>query len=257
MKKRTSAVVALLAAAVTAAVAPGAGAAGASLPAAGSSPARAAASYLPSQLIGVAAVSPNDVWAVGQGANRNELIEHYDGQRWRLVKAPQPGATGVLMGVSASAADDVWAVGDYTRHNGEMHPLIEHYDGTSWSVVQAARQGMHTGLTSVSADSPDDVWAVGNQPVSEGHAPVALHWDGTGWTSVAGMDPDLDLTGVAAVSPTLAWLVGDEKKPADAPAFPRSSSAIYRWDGSTLTRVSSPDPNGDRRLASFRGGWSG
>jgi hypothetical protein len=212
MKKRTSAVVGLLAAAVTAAVAPGAGAAGASLPAAGSSPARAAASYETSELTGVAAVSPSDVWAVGAGAHEGELVEHYDGQHWRVVKAPQPGASGTLWGVSADDADDVWAVGDDSAQAGPSNP-------------------------------------------------VALHWDGTRWTSVAGMDDDLDLTGVAAVSPSLAWLVGTERKPADLPTFPRISSAIYRWDGSTLTRVSSPNPNHSTHVlgvaaASAKAAWA-
>jgi hypothetical protein len=45
-------------------------------------------------LNGVAAISPNDVWAVGNfmstgGTGQQSLIEHWDGVQWRIV----PGAS--------------------------------------------------------------------------------------------------------------------------------------------------------------------
>src|SRR5206468_9107024 len=70
------------------------------------------------QLRGVAAVSANDVWAVGDYSNgtghQQTLVEHWNGTAWSVVPSPNVG-TGhnVLNGVAAVSANDVWAVGTY------------------------------------------------------------------------------------------------------------------------------------------------
>jgi len=46
------------------------------------------------QLNGVAAITPDDVWAVGssgQGAPSRTLIEHWDGSTWSIVPSPNKG----------------------------------------------------------------------------------------------------------------------------------------------------------------------
>src|ERR1700737_482830 len=68
-------------------------------------------------LLGVAAVSANDVWAVGvnqQTATSTvlPLIEHWDGSTWSLVPAPTV-TRGILIAVSAVSSQDVWAVGNW------------------------------------------------------------------------------------------------------------------------------------------------
>ena len=48
-------------------------------------------------LNGVAAVSSNDVWAVGfwvDGLQRRTLAEHWDGTSWTVVSTPYPGFHG-------------------------------------------------------------------------------------------------------------------------------------------------------------------
>ena len=59
-------------------------------------------------LHGVAAVTSNDVWAVGDRAAA-ALTEHWNGSTWSIV--PSPTISGSLHGVAAVAANDVWAVG--------------------------------------------------------------------------------------------------------------------------------------------------
>jgi len=54
----------------------------------------------------VAVASADDVWAVGDG-----LIEHWNGNRWRLVSAAPGGNPPNFKSVTAVASNDVWAVG--------------------------------------------------------------------------------------------------------------------------------------------------
>ena len=84
----------------------------------------------------LAAVGPDDVWAVGrldrfkQSVER-PVIEHWDGHLWRPVSSPHHDYGMWLDGVSAVAASNVWAVGysfpDPTR------PLIDHWNGNAWT----------------------------------------------------------------------------------------------------------------------------
>src|SRR5439155_27132012 len=93
-----------------------------------------------SRLNAVAAVSANDVWAVGQFSNGtvpHTLVEHWDGSAWSVVPSPNLGtATNVLNAVAARATDDVWAVG-YGGGGGftVSETLVEHWDGSAWSIV--------------------------------------------------------------------------------------------------------------------------
>lgn len=72
-----------------------------------------------SRLNGIHALSPDDVWAVGQTQEDNgqikTLTEHFNGSKWRIVKSPDPGRFGVgndsLDAVAASGATDLLAVG--------------------------------------------------------------------------------------------------------------------------------------------------
>jgi hypothetical protein len=81
-------------------------------------------------LTGIAAVSANDIWAVGistdpsTGFNRT-LTEHWDGTNWSVVSSPN-ATTGhnVLNGVSALSDGTVTAVGYAIDPNGHSSGLI-------------------------------------------------------------------------------------------------------------------------------------
>src|SRR5438034_800577 len=91
-----------------------------------------------SSLFGVAAIAPDDVWAVGSstdtiGGDSSTLAEHWDGTEWTVVPSPNGElGTSRLVAVSALSSSDVWAVGS----TGDDQPLqlIEHWDGSTWSV---------------------------------------------------------------------------------------------------------------------------
>jgi hypothetical protein len=89
-------------------------------------------SFGPNTLRSVAAVSSNDVWAVGYG-----LIEHWNGSNWSLVPSAPGGNPADLRGVTTVASNDVWAVGrrQETTTQGYQKTLVEHWDGSAWTVV--------------------------------------------------------------------------------------------------------------------------
>ncbi len=90
-------------------------------------------------LLGVKAIAPGNVWAVGNWCESNcvgpdavfhTLIVHWNGKAWSKANAPDPhpSAGNFLAGVGASAGDDVWAVGQHG-----FGTLILHWNGSSWS----------------------------------------------------------------------------------------------------------------------------
>jgi hypothetical protein len=186
---------------------------------------------------GVAAVSPTDIWAVGNMSSPTAstlqglgLIEHWDGQQWQMVHS---SINGTLSGIAAIAANDVWAVGT----SGSL--LTIQWDGTRWSqvVVPGASGGVDTGLSAIAAVSSHDVWAVGHQ---EG-LPIALHWDGQSWQT-APLAPssfmrDGALDAVQAISTHDIWVVGWYSK--------LNSSARYtlaeHWNGKNWQFIPTPE----------------
>jgi hypothetical protein len=237
-----------------------------------------------SQLNGVAAVSPSDVWAVGVSyvgifATTHEvtLFEHWNGTSWRMVDSADfhPPPTYYLTGVAAVSGGDVWhseiwAVG-YTAdlpysNNFPRQTLIEHWDGTSWRVVPSPNLGTNDNyvgpddnqLLGVAADSPTDVWAVGGSVRT-----LIEHWDGTSWSIVpspnhTGAAGD-QLTGVAAISPSDVWAVGHSTGVSGKGIV---QTLIEHWDGTSWSIVPSPNqgPDNNRLLGvaavSHHGVWA-
>jgi hypothetical protein len=62
-------------------------------------------------LLGVDAVSSNDIWAVGND-DYGPIIIHYDGDSWSHVPTPEANRGGRLAGVGSAAANDLWAAGN-------------------------------------------------------------------------------------------------------------------------------------------------
>lgn len=75
------------------------------------------------ELYAVAAISANDVWAVGyenensSGQYGGALTEHWDGTSWSLVSAPDPGNAAELLGAT-TLNGSLWAVGAYSTSTG-------------------------------------------------------------------------------------------------------------------------------------------
>ncbi len=199
-----------------------------------------------SQFNAAAAVSSNNVWAVGSyfvGKTIQTLVEHWDGNRWRLVPSPNPPSSpeSKLLGVAVVSSTDIWAVGTYIV-GLRSQTLTEHWNGSSWSIVSSPNaQANENYLISATAVSSSDVWAVGYYQITGGNAQQVIErWDGTNWSIVPGSDPGGSaqnfLYAVAAVSSTDIWAVG---------YYVNSSqhflTLIEHWDGQQWNVVLSPN----------------
>jgi hypothetical protein len=188
-----------------------------------------------------AAVSPTDVWAVGQTFDpsfvSHGFSEHWAGSGWRRVPAPAGEPAGAaLTGVAPVSGGDVWAVGS-SRDPATFNQtaLAEHWDGTAWRVVPTPDLGTDARFTGVAAVSAADVWAVGE--LVDAEIPLAEHWDGARWTRVplptTGRDSVFD--GVTAVSAADVWAVGVQGV---------TRTLTEHWNGSVWTVAPSPNvPN--------------
>ncbi|MHB8599988.1 MAG: beta propeller repeat protein [Ktedonobacteraceae bacterium] len=170
-----------------------------------------------SLLNSVSAVSATDVWAVGDDAiyrgPSNTLIEHWDGQHWRIVPSPN-GSTGkhrfnILWSVAAVSAQNIWAVGRVLDST-----LNEHWDGSTWSVVSPGLNGIANGVVAITATN---IWAVGFALVNYSFDTFVEQWNGTRWQPV--LSPNVTATtisatnenylnGVSASSAHNIWAVG-------------------------------------------------
>src|SRR5439155_13453001 len=99
----------------------------------------------------IAAVSADDIWAVGDGESW-----HWGGTHWA-----EEGTTPGLFGLAPLATDDVWAVGYSTQH----------WNGSGWTKIPRS-SGPQTQFGAV-AFSPQDVWA-GGYPNYNGTSYVGL-----------------------------------------------------------------------------------
>ncbi len=118
-------------------------------------------------LNGVAAVSANNVWAVGSYNNSTTsipLIEHWNGSTWKVVTSP--AISGNLSGIAAPSANNIWVVGEYRTSldpQGPYFTLIEHWNGTPWSVVNSPSPGSMASVLTAATFVPGttNVWSVG------------------------------------------------------------------------------------------------
>ena len=162
--------------------------------------------------------------------------------QWTVVSIPSGGQSGTLLGVSAPTDTDAWAVGSVASGQAGVsnRALIDHWNGAAWqqSTAPALPTGPADTLTAVSASSAADAWAVGYSRFNHyTFTTLALHWDGASWTnvtSVLGFKATIP-AGVLDLGPADAYLIANDSSLA--------SGVLERWNGSTWSRVSLPDPD--------------
>lgn len=217
-------------------------------------------------LNGVAAVTANDVWAVGQQTPLPDplaqslaqpLIERWDGATWRIVNSPLPQSAAPTKGAILTAVtripgtNQLWAVGGWTQYvnTAPPHPLIERWDGAAWQIIASpalpdgAMGGSWDGVVALSATN---AWAVGHFAVKnpmDSH-PLIGHWDGTHWQIVlASPDTYGELNSVAAagandVRAAGSLLTGPGASSGDGRRIP----LIEQWNGTAWQTMTSPEP---------------
>ena len=170
-------------------------------------------------LTAVAALSANDVWAVGDyldasGVART-LTEHWNGSAWSIVSSPNNSTDdNVLLAVSGNpATGNLRAVGYYIWVGGISEPLIEHWNGSTWVIESVPSQGGgDNSLFGVVIAATNNIWAVGHyvNTASGNTRTLIEHWDGSAWTIVSSPNQpgDNTLFAVDSVSTNDVWAVG-------------------------------------------------
>jgi hypothetical protein len=121
--------------------------------------------------------------------------------------------------------------------------------GRAWTVAESPNPGGWGNIVwDLSALSERDAWAVGVQATHTSNDPLALHWDGTSWSSVQVPTPapncedgNIQWTGnslnaVDGVSAGDVWAVG-------ATCYGMDTLAEH-WNGSSWSIVAGPNPPG-------------
>jgi hypothetical protein len=197
-------------------------------------------------LSAVAAVAPNDVWAVGAEyrpiSTPGTLTEHWDGTAWSLVPSPNFNqGYNELYGVTAISTNDVWAVGYHNIANyGSEKTMALHWNGSAWSIVPTRNIGQDANeLFAVDGVASNDVWAVGfgHSSSNQVGVPLIQHWDGVRWS--LSRTPNVgrgfsSLHGVVAVASNDVWAVGAHD----------GATLVMHWNGTAWSVV--PSPNGSR-----------
>jgi hypothetical protein len=183
------------------------------------------------ELLGVTAASPDEVWAAGFQAHGKAgflpLVEHFDGTKWtELPPVPVTAGYKVASAISVSAAGGgVW-VGGFEAPSyatGTARYLAAHWNGTAWSVQVlpaslsfrwAPTYGLDLGLTAIYAASSTDVWAAplaADYQASGGS--YLVHLGGAGWSAVPVPGPQeyglqYTYTAIAGTGPGNIWAAG-------------------------------------------------
>lgn len=138
---------------------------------------------------GMDAVSPTDIWAVGDSGT----IIHYDGSGWSSAASPA-ASYDWLVDVSMASATDGWIVGS--------PGIILGWNGSAWAKYNhSMTDNALRGVSVLRGASGTVGWAVGDGG--------EVYWlSSNAWT--AGCSPTgNDLWAVHMISPYEAWAVGD------------------------------------------------
>ncbi len=168
--------------------------------------------------------SESDIFAVG----RLGQILHFDGTSW---SAMQNNCLADLVGIWAAASDDVYAIG---RYNNTTDPSINngsvvlHYDGDRWSQISISNATpLFYELKAIWGSSATDIHILGD---------AHWHFDGTSWSVE---DPDMRGTDLWGIS--------------SSEIFARHTTyqSIYKYDGTTWTRIVDNTPSSINKLIAF------
>lgn len=202
-----------------------------------------------SLLMGVTAIAPDDIWAVGSYNSGTigpflPIYEHWNGIKWSLIFTPTTfPAGGNLNAVAASSSTNAWTVGFSVQGNGSS-ALLAHWDGSRWNIVHDAAAGK-IFLGGVAVLAADNAWAVGQAVTTDAQGDITHtlieHWDGTHWNVVSSPNPGSrtdqpTLFAVAGSPASNVWAVGTDQ------TDNASNTLIEQWDGHHWSIV--PSQNG-------------
>jgi hypothetical protein len=155
---------------------------------------------------------------------------------WNQVPSPSVGnLDNNLDAVSAASPTDAWAVGDYypATNPNVFQNMAEHWDGSAWTEYALPEVGSNQNtLLGVSELPNGHTWAVGYYTNAAWTDQTLIeHYDGSAWSVVPSPSPGAQrdiLTGVAAISDSDVWAVGEQMDSAGT-----WHALAEHWDGTS------------------------
>lgn len=193
--------------------------------------------YNNAELLSIVALSPNNVWAAGEG-NYAALLEHWNGKEWSFVPGLTYGGVTVLTSIAATGPNDIMAVGEFFPSTN-LSFFAEHWNGSKWTNATPFSTFFQSAFASVTAVSANNYWTVGwEEPNQTNQVPQTLaeHWNGSKFTLVPTPNKEPKsgyllynvLAGVVAQSSSDVWSVGTWTY---YPGSGTSRSLFERWNG--------------------------
>jgi hypothetical protein len=148
-----------------------------------------------------------------------------------LPRTSVAAVAGRFSDIWRARPNDAWAVGSAGTSDTESTPVLAHWDGTSWAPERGVPTvGTTEALDAVDGSRPADVWAVGWSSDGLGKDTLALHYDGTSWTT-ADSPTNATLFDVRALGRNDVWAVGSSGDP----DFVDETALALHWNGSSWT----------------------
>jgi hypothetical protein len=135
-------------------------------------------SYLPDIPEQAAAVSPSDVWVIGQAFDGKgpEVLLHWNGSRWSNSDLPkQPGAGG-LFALTALGPRDLWLAWGPQQSSAAEYLL--HWNGSGWTKVSLPSRD---SILSIVGDGQGGLWVAAVGPGKK-QPQLFLHLHAGRWT---------------------------------------------------------------------------
>jgi hypothetical protein len=184
----------------------------------------------------------------GRGTHWEPLIEHWNGNRWSLVKgAPFPPAypheSEGLYDIVGVAAKDVWALGHaqpVVSGESVSLDLYEHWDGRRWTLFKGPQAiSPHVGTEAtqaLAADHSGEVWAGGGKVRGFSEAgrfagPLAERWNGTRWTEVKAPTRIAAIEALAVIRGNDVWTTTGGDLTTDGEYGLGGRARFVHWDG--------------------------
>lgn len=229
------------------------------------------------ELNDVACTSAMSCWAVGYygiqmttGTSESVVAFtqalHWDGTKWSLVPAPNPGGhsknhVNALNAIRCASARDCWAAGsDGSASNAAHRNLMLHWNGVRWTAAAVPSPGGTARLDvsqirSLSCTSPASCWAAGSygKELSAGHQKLLnqlLRWNGRTWVKAAAPNPDGSgprarnaLLAISCTTASDCWAVGGTGGTGGAGGQPGLNEALH-WNARKWSVIRTPEPGG-------------
>ncbi len=188
--------------------------------------------YDPNEVADIVAPGSRDAWIADLRPDSTIVVHHWNGKRWRIVRAPVAMFSDQSVVMAASSATSAW-IFTYTRPAAATpYAVAWHWNGSDWREAQLPSG---TTILAATAYGPADAWAFGELDSGRGAAQsYAARYNGQHWQRVT--VPVL-ASGVSSLSADDIWIVGQTDASLSAST---ASWAMANWTGTSWHVLSLP-----------------